>query len=63
MYGPLSDQEAKKVMGPAPRGPTASDWYQHGDELYLVYENDGARIVPNFARAPTSAEPLPFTSI
>ena len=48
MYGPLSEQEAIKAIGPAPKGRTPAEWFEHGDELYLVYENDGDGIVPNF---------------
>jgi hypothetical protein len=48
MYGPLSEQEAIKAIGPAPKGRPPAEWFEHGDELYLVYENDGDGIVPNF---------------
>jgi len=48
MYGPLSEQEAMKAIGPPPKGRPPAEWFEHGDELYLVYENDGDGIVPNF---------------
>ena len=48
MYGPLSPEEARRAAGGEPKGPTATEWFQHSDEIYLVYENDGDGIVPNF---------------